>query len=86
MPRELFVPHLDVGLAAENAALMASSFGLSIVFLSWGSRTADNEHRLRTRFAIPEHYEIVVGAACGYPSLSPVRPARKRVTDTLVWL
>ncbi len=85
IPAELFVPHLDVGLACANAALMASSLGLAMVFLSWGSRTVDDERRLRTQFAIPDHYEIVVGACCGYPDRNPVRPARKKVADTLVW-
>lgn len=85
MPKELFVPHLDVGLASSNAALMASSLGLTIVFLSWGSRTADNERRLRTQFNIPDYYEIVVGGCCGYPSRTPVRPVRKPIAKTLIW-
>jgi len=85
MPKELFVPHLDVGLAASNAALMASSMGLTIVFLSWGSRTADNERRLRKQFNIPDYYEIAVGGCCGYPSRTPVRPVRKPISKTLIW-
>ena len=70
---------------ASNAALMASSLGLSIVFLSWGSRTVDNERRLRTQFNIPTYYEIVVGGCCGYPSRTPVRPVRKPIAKTLIW-
>lgn len=85
MPKELFVPHLDVGLAAANATLMASSLGLTIVYLSWGSRTKDNERQLRKQFNIPDYYEIVVGGSCGYPNRSPIRPVRKTVAKTLMW-
>jgi len=85
VPAELFVPHLDAGLACANAGLMASSLGLSIVFLSWASRTAEGERRLRTELAIPDYYEIAVGACCGYPSQNPVRPIRKPVAETLIW-
>lgn len=85
MPKEIFVPHLDVGLAASNATLMASSLGLTIVYLSWGSRTKENERRLRKQFNIPDYYEIVVGGCCGYPSRRPIRPVRKPVAKTLIW-
>ena len=85
MPNELFVPHFDAGLASSNAALMASSLGVSMVFLTWGSRTPDTEHRLRTLFKIPDYYEITCGACCGFPAQKQHRPARKPIVETLIW-
>ncbi len=84
LPNELFVPHLDAGLSAENAALMASTLGLSMTFLSWGSRNPASEAQLRSLLNIPDYYEIVVGVACGYPCKNIKRPARKSVAETLI--
>lgn len=86
MPKELFVPHLDAGLAASCAALMASSIGLSLTFLSWGSRSDAGEKTLRKIVSLPEYYDIVVGVSCGYPLRIPVRPARKSVDQCLCWI
>jgi nitroreductase len=85
MPMELFVPHVDVGLVAGHAALMASALGLSITYLSWASRTKEHELALRQLLTIPDHYEVVVGAACGYPLRVAVKPQRKPVRTTLVY-
>lgn len=83
MPSEIFVPHLDTGLAVENACLMASAIGLSTTLLSWGARLPKDEAGLRQFFEIPNYFEIVVGCACGYPARYPVRPPRKAVSKTL---
>ena len=84
LPMELFVPTLDAGLAVENAVLMAFSLGASMTLLTWGSRTMEQERGLRKLFGIPDYYEIVVGAACGYPENWAVRPARKNLKKTLI--
>jgi len=81
-PTELFIPTLDTALAVQNAALMASSMGLSITQLIWASDTK-NEQSLRSCFEIPEYVEIVVGAVCGYPNKYSFRPARKSIDSTL---
>lgn len=83
LPKELFVPTLDVGLAASNAALMATSLDLSMTYLSWGARRPEQEERLRRLMGIPEYCEIVVGATCGYPAYVPHRPERKHVNSAL---
>ncbi len=83
MPQEIFVPHLDVGLAAENAALMATALGVSMAFLSWGSSNCARDEQLRKILGIPWWCEIVVGAACGYPSRIPGKPARRSVDEVL---
>lgn len=83
LPKELFVPTLDVGLAASNAALMATSLDLSMTYLSWGARRQEQEERLRRLMGIPEYCEIVVGATCGYPAYVPHRPERKHVSSAL---
>ncbi|HPR69556.1 MAG TPA: nitroreductase family protein [Kiritimatiellia bacterium] len=84
-PNELFIPTLDTALAVENALLMASAHGLNATLLTWGSRNTEEDRRLRRILGIPDHIEIVVGAACGYPEKNAIRPARKSVADTL-WL
>jgi nitroreductase len=83
LPRELFVPHLDVGLAAGHASLMASTLGLSVTYLSWGSRTVEMERKLRRLLDVPDYFEVVVGGACGYPEREAIRPVRKTVSSTL---
>jgi len=82
-PNELFIPTLDTALAVENALLMASAHGLNATLLTWGSRNAEEDRRLRHLLEIPNHMEIVVGAACGYPEQNAIRPARKSVAETL---
>lgn len=83
LPKEIFVPTLDVGLAATNAALMATSLDMSLTYLSWGARRDEQESRLRSILQLPDYYEIVVGATCGYPRYVPRRPERKRVAEAL---
>ncbi|MDF7799801.1 nitroreductase family protein [Pontiellaceae bacterium B1224] len=82
-PGEIFVPTVDASLATENAVLMASVLGVSATLLSWGSSTVEENNRLRNLLNIPEYYEIVVGAACGYPAREAIRPKRKSVDDIL---
>jgi nitroreductase len=85
MPKELFVPHLDTGLAAQNAAIMAAAHGVSVTYLSWASHSPGQDVGLRAYFEIPDYVEIVVGCACGYPRFFAMRPQRKRVDSTLIY-
>lgn len=86
LPKEIFVPTLDVGLAATNAALMATAQDMSMTFLSWGARKVEQEVRLRSILQLPDYYEIVVGATCGFPQYLPRRPERKHVSEAVEFI
>jgi nitroreductase len=82
-PQELFIPTLDTGLAVENAALMATSLGMSMTQLIWVGERGPQE-AIRAAWDIPDWEEIVVGATCGYPCRQAIRPVRKSVESALV--
>lgn len=57
----------DVGAAAENILLLATSFGLGSCWLG-----AINRRKIRTLFKIPSHYKIDSLIALGYPAQESV--------------
>lgn len=83
MPDELFTPTLDSGLGIQNAVLTAASLGLAVTLLNWGAHTRKQEDNLHLILDIPEEYQIVVGAAVGYPSRLPHKPDRRPLKDVL---
>ena len=84
MPREIWVPMVDVGLGTQNCALMAHALGLSMTCLSWAQHNDREETELRRLLEIPEHFEIVVNAVLGYPEYAVDIPSRKSVKLTYV--
>lgn len=86
MPKELFNPAIDTSLAAQNAALLASALGMSMTFLSWANRTEYAEKALREILRIPNHCELFVGAAIGYPKRHAIKPVRRNRADVLTLL
>jgi nitroreductase len=84
LPKEMLLPVIDVSLGIQNCCLMAHAMGLGITLLSWAQHTEDEDARLRGMLGIPEHYEIVLNAALGYPAQRPEVPLRKSVELTRV--
>jgi len=84
LPREMWLPVIDVSLGIQNCCLMAHAMGLGITLLSWAQHTEDEDARLRSTLGIPEYCEIVVNGALGYPAQTPDVPLRKSVEGTCV--
>jgi len=84
LPREMWLPVIDVSLGIQNCCLMAHAVGLGLTLLSWAQHTKDEDTRLRSILGIPDYYEIVVNAALGYAAQRPEVPLRKSVELTCV--
>lgn len=84
MPKELFLPILDVALGIQNSTLVAHSLGLSITLLTWAQHTSEDDRNLRKLLNIPSYYQIVVNGAMGYPAYQTPTPHRKSLASTLV--
>ena len=84
LPKEMWLPVIDVSLGIQNCCLMAQAEGLGITLLSWAQHTKDEDARLRSMLGIPEYYEIVVNGALGYPAQRPEIPSRKAIELTCV--
>ncbi len=84
MPNEINTPCIDVALGAQNCFLVAYSKGISITPLIWTHQGDSKETFLRKMLGIPEYYQIVMGAAAGYPSSGSRIPTRKK-TDLILF-
>lgn len=76
-PSELYLPHIDVSLGAQNFFLAATTLGLSGTILSWAQHTQEEEQTLRELLEIPPEYLIVFCAVVGYAKYQYDAPARK---------
>ncbi len=83
MPEEAWLPQVDAGLAAQNAALAAFGLGLSLTLLSWCQSSRADEARLRTLLGIPSFCRIVLNGALGYPAAAAEAPARMNIDHFL---
>ena len=79
-PSEIFLPHIDVSLGAQNFFLCAHTLGLSGTILSWAQKDLDEEQTLRQLLSIPKEHIIVFCAVLGYASNTTMTPLRKSVT------
>lgn len=84
MPQEAWLPQVDVGLAAQNCSLAASTLGLSMTMLSWCQHDAGEDKRLRRLLDIPGYYRITLNAVVGYPATSVETPERKSLATTFI--
>jgi len=72
---------LDCGAAMQNMLLAAYALGLGAVWLTL--RPAIKE-RLRERFLLPEHIEIVTYLDVGFPAQTPMPPGRMSLAEVVL--
>lgn len=75
---EKHAPALDVGFAAQNMLLAATSLGLGScpVYFAY-----PYIQKVREKLGIEKYRKVYLGIALGYPAESPDRPARPYVDD-----
>lgn len=83
LPAEIYLPHTDTGLGAQNFFLALNIFGLSGTGLTWAQKDIQEELELRRLLNIPEHYQIIFNAVIGYSSKNYLTPIRKSLINTL---
>lgn len=84
LPRELFLPTIDIGLGLQNCCLIAHTLGMSLTFLNWEQHSSEEDKKLRSVLDIPEHYRIVINGVLGYPERGAPVPLRKDLKATCV--
>lgn len=76
-PTEMYLPHIDVSLGAQNVFLAAQTIGITGTILSWGQHTKSDDIKLRSLLNIPEDYAIIFCAVMGYAEYGFSTPSRK---------
>lgn len=72
----------DIGLALENFCLEATAQGIGTCILG-----LFNEEKLKEKFHIPNHKQIVLVVAMGYPKNEEIRKKqRKPLEETITYL
>jgi nitroreductase len=84
MAHEVMLPYIDISLGIQNCCLVAHTLGLSLNLLTWAQHTDDQDRQLRILLNIPDHYQIIVNAAGGYPIGGAQTPSRKKLDETLI--
>jgi len=78
---------LEIGAAIENLMLAAYSLGLGTCPIGFILRY---EEAIREELGIPDHVEVVLGIALGYPDLdSPInsfKSSRESLDQSLTWI
>lgn len=78
---------LDVGIIAQNIALLATAEGLGTCFLASSARYADAVHEMT---GIPKSKDIIIGLAIGYPDTDdpthPFRSDRGKLDEFVHWV
>lgn len=72
---------LDCGAAMQNMVLMAHSLGLGPVWLTFSPGMRD---RLRARFGLEGHMEIVTYLDLGFPAQTPMPPGRMALSEVVL--
>lgn len=78
-PSEIFLPHVDVCLGAQNTFLAATTFGISGTILSWAQKDDNEDRTLRKLLDIPDHCQIIICAVMGYAKSYFTTPVRKSI-------
>lgn len=72
---------LDCGAAMQNMVLMAHALGLGAVWLTFRPEMVT---RIRERFGLPEHMQIVTYLDLGYPAQTPLPPGRVTLDEAVL--
>ena len=77
-PSEMYHPHIDTSLGAQNVFLAAQTLGITGTILTWGQHTQQDDKDLRQLLNIPNDYAIIFCAVMGYAEYGYLTPIRKR--------
>lgn len=77
-PSEMYLPHIDTSLGAQNVFLAAQTLGITGTILTWGQHTEQDDKDLRRLLNIPNDYAIVFCAVMGYAEYGYLTPVRKK--------
>lgn len=77
-PSEMYLPHIDTSLGAQNVFLAAQTLGITGTILTWGQHTQQDDKDLRQLLNIPNDYAIIFCAVMGYAEYGYLTPIRKR--------
>lgn len=77
-PSEMYLPHIDTSLGAQNVFLAAQTLGITGTILTWGQHTQQDDKDLRRLLNIPNDYAIIFCAVMGYAEYGYLTPVRKR--------
>ncbi|MHB0871147.1 MAG: nitroreductase family protein [Chloroflexota bacterium] len=69
---------LDCGAAMQNMVLMAHALGLGAVWLTFRDAMVS---RIRDRFRLPDHIQVVTYLDVGFPAQTPLPPGRISVQE-----
>lgn len=69
---------LDCGAAMQNMVLMAHALGLGAVWLTFRDAQVA---RIRDRFQLPDHIQVVTYLDLGFPAQTPLPPGRISVQE-----
>ncbi|HTU02233.1 MAG TPA: nitroreductase family protein [Candidatus Sulfotelmatobacter sp.] len=72
---------LDCGAAMQNMVLMAHALGLGGCWLTFRNEMVV---RIRARFQLPDHIEIVTYMDVGFPNQTPMPPGRMSVAEAVL--
>ena len=86
MPVERDLAYIDSSLGAQNIMLMAHAFGLGTCVLNWSHATRKENELLKSLLNCPDHELIIFNLLIGYPLKGAKTPARKNLTNTVVYL
>ena len=82
LPKEMFLPSIDVSLGAQNFYLAAHSLGLSGSILSWAQKDDLEEMHLRNILNIPLNAQIIFNGVLGYAKKEYLAPKRKNNSNS----
>lgn len=77
-PSEMYLPHIDTSLGAQNVFLAAQTLGITGTVLTWGQHTQQDDKVLRQLLNIPNDYTIIFCAVMGYAEYDYLTPTRKK--------
>ena len=77
-PSEMYLPHIDTSIGAQNVFLAAQTLGITGTILTWGQHTPQDDKDLRRLLKIPDDHAIIFCAVMGYAEYSYLTPERKK--------
>lgn len=83
LPHEMYLPHIDASLGAQNFYLALQTFNLSGTSLSWALKDDKEERKLRELLNIPDYYQIIFNSVIGYASKNYITPSRKSINSSI---
>jgi nitroreductase len=80
-------PGFDAAAAADHMLLMAHALGLGAVWLSElreSPKTMDTGKAFKERYGLPEHVQVDLHIAVGWPAMGTIKSARLPLQDMII--